>query len=148
MCLTKSIMMKKIIPLTYVICMILLISCKKDNEANTNTISNGTVTISAVSTGDPGPCFARYECTIGLGYSSTDIANEAYFARSSLQTGNKVSYLSKSDLAPGTYYYRVKVAYVKKDNCDSDPKYFNDKIRSGAFDIIAGETTKISVILN
>ena len=140
--------MNKLLPLVCVTCMILFISCEKDNETNTNTLNNGGVTISAVWTGDPGPCFARYECTIGLGYSSTDIANEAYFARSSLQTGNKSSSPSKSDLAPGTYYYRVKVAYVKKDNCDSDPKYFNAKIRSGAFDITAGETTKISVILN
>lgn len=140
-------MMNKLIPLTYVICLILLISCKKDPGNNTNTLSNGAVSISAVWTGNPGPCFARYECTIGLGYSSTDIANEAYFARSSLQTGNKVSNLSKSDLAPGTYYYRVKVVYVLKNNCTSDQEYFTDKIKSGAFDITPGETTKISVIL-
>lgn len=139
--------MKKLNQLIILICLILFFSCKKENSTDINGQLSGVVSISATWSGDQGPCFARYECTIGLGYSSTDIGNEAYFARGDLQTGNKVYNYSKKDLSPGTYYYRVKVVYVKRSNCDSDSEYFNPKIKSGAFDIIGGETTTIRVHL-
>ena len=79
---------------------------------------------------------------IGLGYSSTDVANNALFVSTTYTTPTT---FSRSNLAPAIYYYKAKRSFTT--NNGSGP--VAQKIeKSGSFTISSGKTTSITVNLN
>ena len=111
--------MKKTIIVSLLTCsLITFTNCKKKSTQNntstnsaaaTTNTSTGKVVITASWNSTYVMCTGAYNTVIGLGYSSTDVANEAYFAQSNY-TGSSANF-SKDLLAPGVYYYRAKKTY-------------------------------------
>jgi hypothetical protein len=89
-------------------------------------------------------CGVPFTVVIGLGYNSTDITNESYFASNSF-IYSPASF-SKNGLAPGTYYYKAKKTYnINTCGCcggESGPPPTVTK--SGAFTIIAGQNINVN----
>jgi hypothetical protein len=97
-------------------------------SCSTNESGSVGITVSRTS--------SYYSCSsiqIGLGYTSTDCVNGAFFAqKSGSLSGSSYSFiLEKDDLAPGVYYYKV--------TCGTTT------VKNGAFTIKANQTTKISI---
>jgi hypothetical protein len=114
-----------------------------------NTCANnnpGSVAITASWSVSPpwNACGVPFTVVIGLGYNSTDISNESYFASNSFYS-SPASY-SKNGLAPGTYYYKAKKTYnINTCGCcagQSGPPPTVTK--SGSFTITAGQTTNVN----
>lgn len=123
------------------------------NNAQYSTLSNcqnacanntpGTVEISATWTSQYVACNPAYIVTVGLGYTSNDIANDAFFTQSTnYQYYQNMPYV-KNNLTPNTYYYKVKKTY--KLTCGTGQGVPPDVIRNGSFTITAGQTTTINV---
>lgn len=129
-------------------------ACQKDpsntSSGNTSTPSGkkpGKVTIKATWS-NPSPwnlCKYPYTVVIGLGYSSTDVANEAFFSQSSYFV-SPANY-TKDGLAPGTYYYRAKKTY-NASSCGTGQGIPQTVIKSGAFTIKEGKTHTENISLN
>lgn len=123
-------MKNSILILASCLTMFCISGCKK--EAKTGSI-NITVTFDLT-----GGCQRTVE--VGLGHSSEDTQNEAYFERGS-STNSPYTY-SSSQLKAGTYYYKAKSSStVSYSQCKTP------SIKSGAFTIKEGETTEINVQL-
>ncbi len=88
-------------------------------------------------------CFNAYNVSFGLGYTSTDVANEAYFAQSGNYISTPVTY-SKGNLAPGTYYYKAKKVF-RTSLCGTGQGVPITVTKSGAFTIIGGQNTSINI---
>jgi len=126
---------------------------KKSNQSNTPSNSTGTTTgtTSASTTGKVVitatwnstyvMCNGAYNVVIGLGYNSTDVANEAYFAQSNY-AGSSASF-SKDNLAPGVYYYKAKKTY-NSTKCGTGQGIPPVVTKSGAFTITAGQTITVN----
>lgn len=105
-------------------------------------VSNGTVEISASWTSIYSNCNSAYTVVIGLGYTSTDVANEAYFAQSGGVSLPPTTYRNSS-LPPGNYYYKAKKTY--NYHCGT-PQYIPPVVtKSGSFTITSGQTTTMFV---
>lgn len=105
--------------------------------------TTGTVKIMASWTSKFIYCNPAYTVVIGLGYSSTDVANDAYFAQTSSQ-GSSLTY-TKDNLTAGTYYYKAKKTYKISTCGNPQGGAPSDVTKLGAFTIIAGQTTTINV---
>jgi hypothetical protein len=146
--------MKKTIIISLLACALITITnCKK--KSTQNNTSNNSTTVPTNTTTTTGKvvitaswnstyvmCTGAYNTVIGLGYSSTDVANEAYFAQSNY-TGSSANF-SKDLLAPGVYYYRAKKTY-NSTKCGTGQGIPPVVTKSGAFTITAGQTTTVSV---
>lgn len=141
--------MKNKVKLTAVIftAMFIFNSCSKDDNSTSSSgggggggSTTGKVTITASWTTNYVSCNPAYTVIIGLGYNSTDIANEAYFASSSY-IYSPASY-SKDGLAAGTYYYKAKKTY-NASTCGTGQGIPPVVTKSGAFTITAGQTTTV-----
>jgi len=148
--------MKKVI-LLIVICFFGFLSCtKKDtsNNSNNSNPNNSTQTGTVTFTISQCQCILQpsYKCiyhNLGLGYSSTDIANNAFFqsTSNSKNTSDTYSYT----LNVGTYYYKA----TAKNECSNqvDCSYpcgygqLETKTKSGAFTIEANKTINVSISL-
>jgi hypothetical protein len=104
--------------------------------------SIGTVQITATWTTTYVYCNLAYTVVIGLGYTSTDVANEAYFAQSGGYVNSPVTY-TNSSLASGTYYYKAKKTY-NANTCGTGQGIPPIVIKSGAFTITDGQTTTVN----
>ncbi len=102
----------------------------------------GTVVITATWTTTYVSCNPAYTVVIGLGYTSTDVANEAYFAQSGSNLYSPATY-TNSTLAPGTYYYKAKKTY-NASTCGTGQGIPPTVTKSGAFTITAGQTTTVN----
>jgi len=124
---------------------LVFIGCKKDDpqpstssNTNTGTDTPGYVSILVSFTEEKGMCNYAWNVVIGLGYSSTDVANEAYFQ--SNRSINSPAGISAS-LDPGIYYYKAKKTY-NLSTCGGTDQPSTSK--SGSFTITSEETTNIS----
>lgn len=79
---------------------------------------------------------------IGLGYSSTDIANNAFFVSKTYYVPDT---FSQSNLAPAIYYYKAKRTFTANDGQGPYTKVVE---KSGSFTIKSAQVTQISVNLN
>lgn len=102
---------------------------------------NGSVNISASWNSTYVNCTPAYSVTIGLGYSSTDIANEAYFYTSGVGLNSPLT-MTKS-LSPGTYYYKGKKTY-NSSSCGTGQGVPATVVKSGSFTITSGQTSYVS----
>lgn len=147
--------MKKTILIVLCLPLVILTNCKKDEQANTNqnsstsstTNQTGIVVINTNWNSVYVGCNSAYNVTIGLGYNSTDIANDAFFA--SNQYGASPSSLAKAsftkdDLKIGVYYYKVKKSY-NSTRCGTGQGIPADVVKNGSFTIEAGKTTTVDV---
>lgn len=98
---------------------------------------NGYVRIGASWNNTYLNCNPAYSCVIGLGYSSTDVANEAYFY--SVNGGG----LTKT-LPVGTYYYKATKTYNLSSCGCGRPPCPKPVSKSGSFTITADQTTNVS----
>ncbi len=143
--------MKKTIIVSLLTCsLITFTNCKKKSTQNntstnsaaaTTNTSTGKVVITASWNSTYVMCTGAYNTVIGLGYSSTDVANEAYFAQSNY-TGSSANF-SKDLLAPGVYYYKAKKTY-NSTKCGTGQGIPPVVTKSGAFTITAGQTTTVN----
>ena len=111
-----------------------------------NAFTQGSVEIN-VTWANPYPnsssCLQAFSGTIGLGYNSIDITNEAFFYQVSNTLG--VS-LSKSALKEGVYYYKVKKKW--NGSCgDLKPGIIALTEKNGTFAIVALKRTVINISL-
>ena len=111
-----------------------------NNSGNVTNTSPGKVTITATWIRKYVACDPGYIVTIGLGYSSSDVANQAFFATSGNDSYPPASY--SKQLEPGTYYYSVKKTY--KMYCGTGQGVPPDVVKNGAFTITGGNTTTIN----
>ena len=146
-------MIKKISLLTIMLSsLIFLMGCTKGerpapsnntNYNNVNTPTTGSVSITA-SWSNPAPwnaCGAPYTVIIGLGYNSTDISTEAYFAQNSFI--NSPASFSKESLTAGIYYYKAKKTF-NASICGTGQDIPPTVTKSGSFIITAGQTTTVN----
>jgi len=146
----KTKTMKKLL---IVILLFATISCKKTDteepidsttQSQEEVIENGTVKInvSYTQTYSPGSCITN---SVGIGYSSTDIANDAFFETSNYHMPH--SYIF--ELEEGTYYYKV----TTKCNCGNNPTCTNDgysqsnlytRYKNGSFTIVGGQEAVVN----
>lgn len=103
----------------------------------------GTLEISATWTSQYVSCNPAYTVTVGLGYTSNDIANDAFFAQSSDYQYDQLMPYVQNNLTPNIYYYKVKKTY--KMSCGTGQGIPPDVIRNGSFTITAGQTTTVNV---
>ncbi|MBM3911441.1 MAG: hypothetical protein FJ350_00345 [Sphingomonadales bacterium] len=89
-------------------------------------------------------CQQAYTVVIGLGYSSTDVANETYFAQSGSTLYSPSNY-TVSNLAPGTYYYKAKKTYRSNYCAPSNGPPPPVVTKTGAFTITALRLTNVDV---
>jgi len=153
--------MKKFLPILHLLTMIAFWQCAKKAEttsSNTTTSSttSSTPTSNNSTTGTPTGTTAVkkgsvsisatwtnktcWSVKIGLAFSSTDIANDAFFTES-----NEVQYSPIKftyDLDPGTYYYKASKNYFTKSPCGGSPQ--NSIVKNGSFVITSGKTTVIN----
>lgn len=90
-------------------------------------------------------CNSAFTVIIGLGYTSTDVTNEAFFAKSGGMISSPGTY-SKNYLAPGKYYYKASKTF-NKSVCGSYQTPPAVVTKNGSFTITAGKTTNISIDL-
>ncbi len=147
--------MKNKIQLTAIIFTVMFIfnSCsKEDNSTSSNGgnggggggITTGKVTITATwsNIAPWNACGSSpYIVVIGLGYNSTDVANESYFSQFTYYAP-MVPFTTDS-LAPGIYYYGAKKTF-NVSLCGTGQGVPPTVKKSGAFTITAGQTTTIS----
>lgn len=141
-----------------ILCIIVFAHCKKNENqnkstgggtaptatatpTNTTTATTGKVVITATWNSTYVSCTGAYNVVIGLGYNSTDVANEAYFAQSNF-TGSSANF-SKSSLAPGVYYYKAKKTY-NATKCGTGQGVPPVVTKSGAFTVTAGQTITVN----
>jgi hypothetical protein len=111
------------------------------------TIIPGMVNIKVYCAPYPSPwnnCKAPYSAKIGLGYSSNDVANEAFFIKTSY--GSSGNTFSVNNLAPGVYYYGGKKTF-NSASCGTGqgiPPVTTDR---GSFTITSGGVTSVNVSL-
>ncbi len=124
-----------------------LYACKKEDDAPTTTSTetnvSSLVTVSGSYTipsynGPNGNC---WDVNGGLGYSSTDVANNAFFETvhaSGVQHQSKMDYNCsfKGSLPAGLYYYKVTLSYDAAA-CGSGSGAPADDVRLGSFTIDA-----------
>lgn len=103
----------------------------------------GGVAITASWTTSYVNCNPAYTVVIGLGYSSTDVANETYFAQSGNILYSPANY-TNSNLAPGTYYYKAKKTY-RASFCAPGNGTPPAVTKSGAFTITSYQLTNVNV---
>lgn len=104
--------------------------------------SPGTVEVETHWTTAYVNCDPAYTVEIGLGYSSNDVANEAYFASATFVSSPAV--YTKGNLSPGTYYYKAKKTY-NASTCGTGQGIPPVVQKSGSFMIEAGEVTQVDV---
>ncbi|MBX3164894.1 MAG: hypothetical protein KF900_10485 [Bacteroidetes bacterium] len=140
--------MKKVSLLIFAFVLVSVSSCKKEKKEEKNKREDGTAIIAVswnnthcpLGGSNGSPYEQKYVVEIALGYNSTDINNEVYFAQSGSTQQSPLNY-TKSDLAPGTYYYRAKKRTASPAYCGSS----STVIKDGVFTIKAGETTNVDV---
>jgi hypothetical protein len=88
-------------------------------------------------------CDPAFSVIIGIGYSSADIANEAYFNQSA-STGISPTEHTVYNLTPGIYYYRAKKTF-NANACGTGQGIPPVVIRSGSFTIVSGQTTNVNI---
>lgn len=81
---------------------------------------------------------------LGLGYTSNDVANGAFFAEKSYIDPNRSTF-TQSNLKVGIYYYKATRSYTSNDGSGPVSKKVE---KSGSFTIESGKTTSITVNLN
>ncbi len=79
---------------------------------------------------------------IGLGYSSTDVANGAYFVQQTYSTPDTFTH---SNMKAGIYYYKAVRSFRTNDGSGPVSRKVE---KSGAFTIEGGKATIVSVNLN
>jgi hypothetical protein len=147
----KSNKMKKIKCIIIILTLFTTITaCKKETTSSSGTGggggtvgTTGKVTITA-SWSNPAPwnaCGSPYTVVIGLGYNSTDVANESYFASNSFYSSSAT--FSKDGLTAGVYYYGAKKTF-NASTCGTGQGIPPTVKKSGSFTIIAGQTTTVS----
>jgi hypothetical protein len=105
--------------------------------------TTGKVIITA-SWSNPAPwnaCSSPYTVVIGLGYNSTDVANESYFTSSSFNTSPAT--FTKDGLTAGVYYYGAKKTF-NASTCGTGQGIPPTVKKSGSFTIVAGQTTTVN----
>ncbi len=111
-------------------------------------VTTGKVKITA-SWSNPAPwsaCGSPYTVVIGLGYNSTDVNNESYFASNNFYSSSAT--FTKDGLTAGVYYYGAKKTY-NASICGTGQGIPPTVKKNGSFTIVAGQTTTVSgVILN
>lgn len=113
--------------------------CKSECGTTTTTPpKNGSVSISLSWTYSYSSGIAE----IGLGYSSSDISNNAFFVSRSYSTP---STFTQSNLAPGLYYYKAVRTFTTNDGSGPVSRKIE---KSGSFTINSVKTTSITVGLN
>lgn len=112
-------------------------------QSNCGSTSYGQVDIITSWTKSYGSCNYAYSVVIGLGYTSTDVANEAYFANSGQQINSPTTY-NQGNLKAGIYYYKAKKTY-NASSCGTGQGIPPTVIKSGSFTIIAGQKTSVNV---
>jgi hypothetical protein len=121
--------------------------CQSDcgTSGNTNPIQpkTGTVKISLSWTlTSYAGSITSGSSVLGLGYTSTDVANGAYFVQ---RTYTIPDTFTQSNLTVGIYYYKA----VRSFNSNDGSGPVSRKVeKSGAFTIEAGKATTVSVNLN
>jgi hypothetical protein len=108
----------------------------------TTTTPQGKVTLKASWTKSYKSCTYAYTTKIGLGYTSTDVVNEAYFAESGGDVDGSLTY-TKDALAPGIYYYQAKKSY--NTNCGTGQGIPTTVTKKGSFTVASGSTTVVEI---
>ena len=142
--ITKRIILASTI--VFILILFPLNGCKKTSNTSSNSSTasaNGKVVISASWNSTYLNCRPAYTVVIGLGYNSTDVANETYFAQGSY-AGSSASF-TKDNLTPGIYYYRVKKKYNSTSCGIGQGGVPPIVIKSGSFTITSGQITNVSV---
>jgi len=117
-----------------------LLVCGKNNTPEPKP---GSVSIYLSFNVNYGGCIPGWTVVIGLGYSSTDIANDAFFCSQSYTSPNT---FKKDKLDPGTYYYKATKTY--NISCGTGQGIPSPVTKSGSFIIEPSKTTLLSVNLN
>ncbi len=126
------------------------VSCKKDVDSqqpstNNGTIDNtntaGSVRITASWNTTYGSCNYAFSMVVGIGYSSNDISNNAFFAQGNYFT-SPFSFV-QGGLQPGIYYYKATKKY--STNCGTMQGVPDDVIRTGSFTVVAGQTKNVEI---
>jgi len=78
---------------------------------------------------------------IGLGYTSTDVANNAFFVSKTYTTPSTFGY---SNLTPAVYYYKATRSFTINNGGGPIAQKIE---KSGSFTISSGKTTSLSVDL-
>jgi len=118
-----------------------LADCQSACENNNSNGGGGYVEITATWTYTYFECSPAYTVKIGLCYTSTDVANEAYFFQSSGDYYGTSSFTYP--LASGTYYYKAKKTYNM--SCGTGQGIPSIVAKSGTFTITANQTTIVNV---
>lgn len=106
----------------------------------TNAVKPGKVVITASWTKNYQNCSPAWTVKIGLGFSSSDVANSTFFAESFGDVYGTTSF--SKELDPGTYYYKATKTYNKGCGTINQPPPSVSK--SGSFVIKSGQTNSIS----
>ena len=121
--------------------------CQSACSGGGGTEQTGSVKITA-SWSNPSPwnmCGSPYTVTIGLGYSSNDVANQSYFAQSNFYSSSAI--FQRSNLTPGVYYYGARKVF-NSGTCGTGQGVPPTVFKTGSFTITTGQTTNVSTSLN
>jgi hypothetical protein len=115
------------------------------SECQKSCVDNrpGKVTFSASWTNylcRQNPIFYQYSVEVGIGYSSTDVSNNAFFASYEPWNTSSLTW-TRDNLSPGVYYYK---AIKRSNNCGTGTKQVVNT-KSGSFTITAGQTTSVNI---
>ena len=109
-----------------------------------NAVQGGSVVITASwnsSFGAGWPvCDPAYTVVIGLGYTSADVVNDAFFDQNSVLF-SPLTY-NKVNLPPGVYYYKAKKTY-NANSCGTGQGIPPTVTKTGSFTITSGNTTTV-----
>lgn len=121
--------------------------CQNNCSGGGGTVQNGSVKVIA-SWSNPSPwnmCGSPYTVTIGIGYSSNDVANQAYFAQGNFYSSSAT--FQRTNLVPGVYYYGARKVF-NASTCGTGQGIPPTVFKTGAFTVTSGQTTNVSTSLN
>lgn len=116
-------------------------ACSSSTTNPPSTVKNGTASLHVIWNHMCAATQFYFTVTVGLGYTSTDVANNAFFTSKKL-TVPGVDW-NISDLKPAIYYYKATKS-AGSEHCPPTTV----TIKSGSFTIESGKTTSITVNLN
>ncbi len=122
-----------------------LLSCEKEKDKE---IPPGTIEINL----DWREYSTPQHITVGFGYSSTDIANNAFFYNETFDivypTTRPPAKVTKTGLKPGIYYYKVSKPEQRYGNSAIQIYHIHAFEKSGALTVTSGQTTTESVYVD
>ena len=119
-----------------------LFNCQ--NACGGSTGGNVAITANwntAYGTGWP-ICDPAYSVVIGLGYSTSDVLSDIFFAQSA-STGTSPTTYTKYNLSPGVYYYKAKKTFLTS-SCGTGQGIPPTVTKTGSFTISSGNTTSVN----